>query len=185
MAQRFIESERLFLRELRKEDAQGDYYQWLNDPEVYQYLETRYTPLSRENLEGFIKSMDGNRNEIAFAICLKDNDKHIGNIKLGPINWIHRFGDIGLLIGDKDQWGKGLASEAIGLVCRFGFDTLNLNKLKAGCYEDNMGSAKAFFKNGFEEEGRLKKQWFVNNRFQDNILMGLLREDHYKHLSEQ
>ena len=48
---------------------------------------------------------------LPFAI--KTTDKHIGNIKLGPINWIHRYGDISLLIGDKDYWGKGIATEAI------------------------------------------------------------------------
>lgn len=177
---RFLKTERIYLRELRKEDAQGSYYHWLNDSEISQYLETRFIPWSVAGLEKYIADMDGNRTEILFGICLQENDQHIGNIKIGPINEVHRYADIGLLIGEKDQWGKGYASEAIGLICKFGFDTLNLHKLKAGCYEDNIGSAKAFFKNGFSEEGRMKKQWFVNNKYQDSLILGLLREDYLK-----
>ena len=173
---RFLETERIYLRELRKEDASGNYYHWLNAPEINQYLETRFIPRSVANLEQYIVSMDGNTNEILFGICLKETDEHIGNIKIGPINQVHRYADIGLLIGEKSQWGKGFASEAIGLMCHFGFDVLNLHKLKAGCYEDNIGSAKAFFKNGFEEEGRMKKQWFINNRYQDSLILGLHRD---------
>ncbi len=177
---KFLETERIYLRELRPEDAHGSYYNWLNDKEISQYLETRFIPRSVAGLEKYIRDMDGNRNEILFGICLQETDEHIGNIKIGPINSVHRYADIGLLIGEKNQWGKGYASEAIGLICKFGFDILNLHKLKAGCYEDNIGSAKAFFKNGFSEEGRMKKQWFINNKYQDSLILGLLREDYLK-----
>lgn len=182
MKNKYLQTDRIYLREMRKEDANGDYYHWLNDPEVYMYLETRFVPWSRAKLREYIESLDGNKNEIMFAICLLEDDRHIGNIKLGPINQTHKFGEIGLLIGEKSEWGKGYAAEAIGLICKFAFEILNLNKLQAGCYEDNIGSAKAFLKNGFLEEGRYRKQWFLNNRYQDSIRMGLLRENYYKRI---
>ena len=84
--------------------------------------------------------------------------KHIGNIKLGPINIHHNCAEIGLIIGDKDSWGKGLASRAISIVTQFGFNQLKLAKLSAGCYENNIGSKKAFEKSGYQVEGFLKNQ---------------------------
>ena len=174
----FMEGKNIFLREVRENDVNDNYYSWLNNSEVNQYLETRYFPRSKENILSYVKHMDGQSNEIFLAICDKKSGIHIGNIKLGPINWIHRYADISLLIGDQEFWGKGIATEAIRLVTEFGFYTLNLHKVKAGCYEKNQGSAKAFEKVGFVREGLLKKQWIVNGAFFDEILMGLCIEDY-------
>ncbi len=173
----FMEGKKIYLREVRLSDVNEHYYRWLNDPEVNRYLETRYSPQSIENIKKYVEKMDGKDDEIFLAICLKENDRHIGNIKLGPVNRIHGFADISLLIGERDYWGKGLATEAIALIVRYAFGTLNLHKLRAGCYSENYGSAKAFIKNGFEKEGLLKEQWAVNNARTDEILLGLINKN--------
>jgi len=173
----FIEGGQIYLREVRTSDVGENYYRWLNDPEVNRYLETRYIPRSLQNIREFVERMDGNQDEIFLAICLKGDHRHVGNIKLGPINWIHRFGDVSLLIGEKSCWGKGAGTEAIRALTAFAFDVLNLNKLRAGCYEDNTASARAFMKAGFMQEGVLKRQWQADGRFQDELLFGLCRED--------
>lgn len=178
MHKKFLESEKIYLREVRESDVTDEYYEWINDPEINQFLETRFYPRSKNDILNFVKKMDGNPNEILFAICAKKNDKHIGNIKLGPINWIHRKADISLLIGDKNYWGKGIATEAIRLVIDFAFKTLNLNKVCAGYYESNTGSAKAFTKIGFKEEGRYLNEYFLNSNFVDIVRVGLLQKDH-------
>ncbi len=173
----FITGEQIYLREVRLSDVNEDYRRWLNDPEVTRYLEIRYVPHSLEDIRKYVAAMDGNPEEIFLAVCLKKNGAHVGNIKLGPINRIHRFADISLVIGEKAVWGRGIATEAIRLLARFAFDVLNLHKLKAGCYADNKGSAKAFLKAGFVQEGILKNQWQVAGKYQDELLFGLCRGD--------
>jgi RimJ/RimL family protein N-acetyltransferase len=175
---KFAQGTSIYLREVRESDVNEYYYNWLCDPEINQFLETRYFPHSQENIREFVKSMDGNSNEILLAICDSDTHKHIGNIKLGPINWIHRYADISLLVGDKSYWGKGIATEAIRLVTEFAFYSLNLHKVKAGCYAMNIGSRKAFEKVGFVLEGELKKQWILNGEFQNQLCLGLCVEDY-------
>lgn len=175
--QPFIKGKRIYLREVRISDVNENYYRWLNDPEITRYLEIRYMPRSLENIRRFVEGMDGKPDELFLAICLVENDRHIGNIKLGPINWIHRFADISLLIGERSCWGKGLATEAIGILAGFAFNVLNLNKLRAGCYSANIASAKAFIKTGFTKEGVLKNQWILGDEYQDEILLGLCRQD--------
>lgn len=175
----FIEGDTIYLREVRETDVNINYYSWINDPSINQYLETRFFPRSIQNIGQFVNLMDGKSDEILFAICDKDNHSHIGNIKIGPINWIHRFGDISLLIGDKNYWGKGIATEAIKLVTHFGFNHLNLHKIKAGCYADNEGSKRAFLKVGYKVEGILRKHFFSNGDFQDAIVLGIIRDEIY------
>ena len=103
-------------------------------------------------------------------------DKHIGNIKLGPINWIYRIADIGVLIGEKDCWGEGYATEAIALIKEYAFNVLGLHKLTAGSIGLNEGSVKAFQKNNFKIEGVRKKHAFINGSYVDAILLGLVNE---------
>ncbi len=177
---KFLTGSRIYLREVRLSDVNERYYSWLNDPEIYQYLETRFVPRSLENITDFVKGMDGKADEPFFAICLQANDLHIGNIKLGPINWYHRSADISLFVGDKDCWGKGFATEAIQVITDYGFRVLNLNKLKAGCYADNLGSAKAFEKCGYLREGLLREQVISKGQNVDLILLGRTASDYWQ-----
>ena len=172
----FLVGERIYLREVRPSDVNENYYRWMNDPEVIQYLESRFHSNSRESLKAYVQIYDGDTDTIFLAIILKEKEQHIGNIKLGPINWYHRFGDIGIIIGDKEYWGKGYAAEAISLLSEHAFKNLNLHKLTAGCYKPNEGSLRAFEKAGFETEGVRKKHCFFNGKYVDAILLGLLNE---------
>ena len=174
---KFIKGSKIYLREVRESDVNENYYRWMNDYEITRFLEVRYVPHSLARIAAYVRSLDGGRDEIFLAICDQENDRHIGNIKLGPINWIHGFGDISLLIGEKGYWGKGIAAEAISLMSAYAFSVLNLNKVKAGCYSDNKGSEKAFIKAGFSREGILKNQWRMEGGYQDEILLGLWVED--------
>ena len=178
MYNKYSEGKKIYLREVRESDVNDEYYNWINDPEINQFLETRFFPRSKNDILSYVRKMDCNPGEIFFAICIKENDKHIGNIKLGPINWIHRKGDISLVIGNKEYWGKGIAAEAIGLVVDFAFNVLNLHKLCAGYYESNIGSAKAFAKCGFTEEGSYRQEYFFNGNFIDVIRTGLINRNY-------
>lgn len=65
---------------------------------------------------------------------------------------------LGLLIGERGAWGRGHGSEAIRLASDYAFRELGVRKLTAGCYADNVGSATAFRRAGWREEGR-RPRW--------------------------
>lgn len=163
--------ERIYLRRLTEEDATQEYVDWMNDPEVNQYLESRFTTQTIESIRAFISSVTNDRN-YQFGIFLKDTDKHIGNIKIGGINPHHNYADIGFLVGDKDYWGKGIATEAIGVATAFAFKKLKLHRLWGGVYAPNIGSLKAFLKNGYEQEGVKKSHVLLNGVYLDSIMIG-------------
>lgn len=172
-----IDGQDVILRPIRVADSEGPYLRWLNDPEINQYLESRFVSWDTQELRVFIDRVVKSSDEFLFAICLKETKAHIGNIKLGPVNWNHRFGDIGIFIGEKDQWGRGRAVAAISALCTYGFDELGLNKLTAGCYEENRGSLKAFTRVGFKQEGIVRRKFISPQGYQDHILLGLLKDE--------
>ena len=121
--------------------------------------------------------MKESSSNILFGIFSKRNDKHIGNIKLGSINSFHSRADLGLIIGDKSFWGKGIAFESICLVRDYAFTQLVLQKLYAGCYESNVGSKKAFLKAGFKVEGFLESHVIVDGRREGCFQLGLAKSE--------
>jgi len=171
-----LEGERIYLREIRLSDVNENYHRWMNDPEVTRYLECRFSNNTMEAIKDYVETILQDRNNIFLAIILKNGHRHIGNIKIGPINRMHRFADVGLLIGEKDCWGKGYATEALRLVADYAFKTLNLHKLTAGAYATNKGSERAFIRAGFLVEGIRKKHCYCDGNYVDAILFGILNE---------
>lgn len=165
----------IYLREVQPSDVTDTYVSWLNDPEVNRYLETRHSPQTLGTVAQYVEATLEDDDQLFLAICLRENHAHIGNIKLGPVNRHHHCADISLFIGAKDSWGKGYATEAIGLLADHAFDAIGLNRLQAGCYAENEGSRKAFIKAGFTVEGTLKKRWLCGDTYQDGIVLGLWR----------
>ena len=175
----FLESDRLYLRDVRLSDAGGYYPSWLNDCEVNQYLETRFDVQTVAKTEDFIREQNSRSDVLFLAICLKENDKHIGNIKLGPINYHHRTADVGYMLGDKGSWGKGLMTEAIRLVLDFGFRSLDLAKISAGAYKENIGSQRCLEKCGFTREGILRGEVVTRQgKRSDCYRYGILRDEY-------
>ena len=166
-----LDGEQIYLRRLTEDDASEAYVSWMNNPEINQYLESRVYTHTIESTKAFIRSVSNDSNYL-FGIFLKDCGKHIGNVKVGGINHYHRYADIGFLIGEKEYWGKGIATEAIKLATSFAFVTLRLHKLWGGLYSPNIGSLRAFQKNGYEQEGVKKSQYLLNGIYYDDIMFG-------------
>jgi len=117
-----IEGRRIYLKTLTRKNATKEYCGWLNSPKVNQYLETRKATIA--GLKKYIEEKNRNPNCLFLGIFFKENQKpcarnfvsvwgrHIGNIKLEPIDFEDRKATIGILIGNKDYWGRGIATEA-------------------------------------------------------------------------
>ena len=170
----------VYLRKLDENDVSERYVGWLNDPETTRYMECRFTKWTLENLSAYVRQRQ-NPSEYFFAICLKNDNRHIGSVKLGPITVNHLTADIGLLIGDKSCWGKGFGTEAIRLATDFSFREIKLQKLIAGTYIDNIASIKAFEKCGYSREGYLKSHLYSEGKMVDALLFGYVATDFAKH----
>ncbi len=173
-----LEGEHLYLRRLSPGDVSSSYVTWLNDMRINRFLECRHVHHTYESVVDYVKSLlADSSNELLMGIFAKDDDAHIGNIKLGPICAHNKHADIGLMIGDLSRHSRGYGSSAIKLLSEFAFDNLQLISLRAGCYEQNIGSYRAFLKAGWHQSGLLKNYWVdTNGRKQNEILLSLIRK---------
>jgi RimJ/RimL family protein N-acetyltransferase len=170
----YIAGERIYLRPVCREDVNENYRSWMNDPDVVQYLESRFRAYTIEDLIAYVDKVSADPDMVFMAIVVKSGDIHIGNVKLGPINRVHRVADMGIIIGERDHWGQGYATEAIQLMVRYAFDQLNLHKVTAGIYANNTGSEKAFLKAGFQQEGLLRQQYLYEEKYIDAGIYGII-----------
>jgi [ribosomal protein S5]-alanine N-acetyltransferase len=149
------------------------YHFWLNDKNVNQYLESRFVEHTYESVRDFVKNIQGSKKEILFGIFNSD-DNHIGNIKLGNIDYFHGYAEIGLLIGEKKLAEKGSGTKAIELVTVHAFQELKLRKVMAGVYANNIASIKAFEKNGFKRVGVYKSHRVCDEGIVDQFMYEML-----------
>lgn len=172
------ETDRLYLRILTPADVTQRYADWLNDPEVNRFLETRHSAQSVDSCRRFVEEMEKDPNSHLFGIFLKEDHMHIGNAKIGFIDQRYQTGQMSLFIGEKSCWGKGYAKEVIGCLTAIGFDALNLERIEAGCYERNLASLRAFLSAGYTVEGFYRKKFVSEGERCGGFWLGMLKSEY-------
>jgi len=169
-----LEGRKIYLKTLLAKNATEEYCNWLNDPEVNQYLETRKATISE--LGKYIKEKNENPNCLFLGIFFKENRKHIGNIKLEPIDFKNQKATISILIGEKDYWGRGIGTEAITLFVDYGFKNLNLKEINLGVISENKAAIKVYEKAGFKIIHIEKNAVRHGKKLFDKIIMSIKNE---------
>ena len=145
--------ERVYLRELLLSDVTDRYLSWFRDESVVQFLASKN--LSYEDVVQYIAFGKETKSYFMHAICVCENDLHIGNVKIGPIDWSSMRSDLVTVIGDTAYWGKGLATEAISLGNKLAFDFYEMKEVLGHIDASNIGSLKSYFRAGWGETKRI------------------------------
>lgn len=153
-----IEARRLELVTLDPSNVSSGYIGWMKDPETNRFLESRFELQTGRKIGDFVTSALTSSDTVLFGIYLRPQNQHIGNIKLSQVNFRHLTGEVGFLIGEESLRGMGYASEAISALSDWAFSELELEKLTAGCYQENHGSRRALEKADYHVEAVLEKQ---------------------------
>lgn len=172
---RELRTSMIHLRRLSVDDVNARYLGWLNDPLVMAGIAT--ADYTMEKLYAYVQEKTTVDNAVFFAIIAKDTDLHIGNIKLDFIDKKAQVAELGIMIGDRDYWGRGVGFDACSLAIDYGFHELGLRKIWLAVYQSNPQAMKLYQKLGFQLEGTLRKHVLVNGEFVDKYLMGLFKEE--------
>ncbi|RAS84791.1 GNAT family N-acetyltransferase [Priestia endophytica] len=176
----FIETNRLLLREIVKDDA-NDILKYLSDEEVMKYYGLAPFKTINEALNEILwyQSILNEQTGIRWGITLKGKDKVIGSC--GFLNRVpeHYRTEIGYELS-RDYWGHGIASEALEAVIRYGFKYLKFQRVEALVELPNIPSQKLIEKHGFIREGLLRNYEFTCGKFDDLYMYSLLKQDFNK-----
>src|ERR1700722_17174582 len=175
MQNAFLSGPTLYLRPLEQEDARI-IASWLNDQEVIRSM-LQYRPMTVAREEEYLATMSDSEKDLVLGLVQKTTDRLIGVTGLHHLDIRNRHASFGLMVGVKEEWGKGFGTEATRLMVDHAFRPLNLNRVWLHVHEFNERGVRPYKKVGFQVEGRLRQDCFRDGRYWDTFVMGILRED--------
>lgn len=166
------------LRPIKLDDA-ARFVKWLKDEEIRKFLSANPKGVNLKKEKEWIGSLTKKKkSEKHFAIDTKENI-HIGSLAL-YLNLKNKSAALGILIGDKNYWGKGYGAEATRLLLNYGFAKLQLHRIELGVYDYNKRAINLYRKLGFKKEGIKRETVFWKGKFYDLIQMGILQKEWQK-----
>ncbi len=159
-----LTTDRLTLRRFRQEDINMVFY-GLSHPDVIKYYGVHFDTLeaTQEQMNWF-EGLETNRTGIWWAVCAAENGAFLG--AGGFNNWSHehRKAEIGFWLLP-EHWGKGIMTEAMPLICQYGFGEMGLHRIEGFVESDNYLCKKALKKLEFTLEGTMVDCEVKNGRF--------------------
>lgn len=172
-----LESNRIFLKPLSKDELKGNYVKWLNDKEVCKFNSHGETEYTNEMAATFIKSLENDKAKEVYAVYLKEDNIHIGNISLQQIDFKNNNAEIAYLFGEKQYWGQGYAFESSEVIIKRAFKELKLHRLYFGTHIENIAMQKLGENLGFVKEGLKKDAQFKYDKYNDIVIYAIINEE--------
>lgn len=171
-------TDRLILRKITIEDAQ-DFFEIRSNKELMSALDKEPFKNLKELLSFFEQIEVGiNLNKsIAWAVCLKDDNKMIGHVGYHRVDFVNYRAETGYALLPKFQ-NKGICSEGLKAILDIAFNQFNFHSLEADVNPANNPSIKLITKMGFVKEAHFRENYFFKNTFLDSAIYSLLKKDY-------
>lgn len=158
---------------------------WISDEKVTALLETGTFPPTTERLnEQFGRDLTSAK-DVVFIIIRTADDVPIGWGGLYDINWIAHSCELRFFIGETKSWTLSFALEGMLLLIKYGFEKLNMHRIKAGANVENGRSWKTLERVGFVREGIFRDLIYRNGRYYDAYMYSILKKEYEKLIERQ
>ena len=159
-----IKTERLLLRQFVESDIES-VFKGLSHPDIIKYYGVSYRTIedTKEQMK-FFADLEKNKTGIWWAVCSLDNKIFYGAGGLNSISREHKKAEIGFWLLS-DFWGQGIMTEAMPLICNYGFDKLGLHRIEGMVETENTNCKNAMAKLDFRHEGTMRECEIKNGKF--------------------
>lgn len=128
-------------------DRVSDYMVWFNDKDVRKFLEPT-TPKTGKEITDWIGEITSSDKFCYFSIFIPAQNQFIGHVGLKNINLAKKKAEVGIVIGERKFWRKGIGTKAVLKILEYS-KKLGLKKITAEVQKKNTVSQKLFTKLGF------------------------------------
>lgn len=170
------------LRELSASDLPA-LNAWRNDPDVIALLGANFRPIAPEIDAAWFQDYLRSRDRHARFAIVVDGGRYVGNVNLTGIHPTNRSAEFSIMIGDRDYWSRGVGSVATRQALRLAFLDLNLHRVFLTVLSSNERAIRLYRRLGFVQEGCERESLFKDGRYQDTLLMAMLRSDYDRALA--
>jgi ribosomal-protein-alanine N-acetyltransferase len=156
-----------------------NYLKWLRDYDVIKTINRAdyLRPVSLAEVREYCESVQRSSSDMFFALLERRDDRFMGTLRVSQLNWRTRTADIGILIGDRESWGKGFGTDAISTIGSFLFARLGLRRLTAGLMDVNEGMRVVFERLGFQQEGVFRGHDLYEGEYVDHLYFGCMKDE--------
>ncbi|OQY36717.1 MAG: hypothetical protein B6226_06110 [Candidatus Cloacimonetes bacterium 4572_65] len=169
-----LEGKKVFFAPLELDDARK-YMSWYNDFEMGFFLGTQDRVITEvEELEILKSNL---KNGYNFVIVDKETKTPVGNCSLFKVDWVNRSCEMGMSIGNKSFWNKGLGTDAIELLLAFAFQIVNLNNVMLTVIEYNKRAIHIYEKAGFSLVGKRRELVSIAGSKYDLLVYDMLASE--------
>lgn len=144
-----IATARCLLRPLVAADATPAYLSWLHEPEALLNISAAASTASLDSLQAYIASRENRDDVIFLGIFDRESGRHIGNVKYEPIDDAHGYAVMGILIGDPDWRGRGIAQEVLRATAAWLAEHRGIRQILLGVSRGNTRACRAYEAVGF------------------------------------
>ena len=159
-----LKTERLLLREFTDADLENVFL-GLSNPDIIKYYGVSYQTLDDTKKQmSFFYNLRRDDSGIWWAVCSPDNNEFYGAGGLNSLSKEHKKAEVGFWLLTA-HWGKGIMTEALPLICNYGFDVLGLHRIEGFVESENTACKNAMEKSQFSLEGTMKDCEIKNDKF--------------------
>jgi diamine N-acetyltransferase len=155
-----------------RSDLVGLYQRWFNDIDVMTfYTDGPITPSTYETSRAQYDRVTNDETDIRFTVYERDTLRPIGLSDLFQIDYFNRTAGFGVLIGEKDCWGRGYGTEITRLMLDYAFTVLGLHSVRLAVFSYNERARRVYERAGFRVIGRWREAKRLGGRPFDIIYM--------------
>jgi len=105
------------------------------------------------------------------------NGRKIGQINYNKIDLKNKKVELDIIIGAKEDMGKGYGSDSLKTLIKHIFENFDVNKIWIEARANNPRAIRAYKKVGFKKEGLLREENYFERRFVDCVRFGILKKE--------
>ena len=154
------------------------YLRWANDFEVTRTIGVSARIMTLEAEQVWLARMSGDsEHDVLFTIYLRDGLRPIGMSGLHGIDPRNRTAEFGIMIGEKDCWGRGYGTEATRLVLDYGFNVVGLHNIMLRVFASHRRAIRTYERAGFKQAGRRRQARWLAGQLEDVVWMDCLASE--------
>ncbi len=172
----FKSTDRLSFQKVTKKDIES-IHKYASDPEVSFFIGWKLKNNINETkclVNTIISNQEKGTHQYA-SVVLKSNKEIIGILMIFNYDKISNQAEIGYVF-NKEYWNMGYGTETLEVIIDFAFNSLKIHKLVAKVVEGNIGSCRILEKNNFMLEGKLRDHFYIENKYYNGLLYGIIKE---------
>lgn len=150
---------------------------WYADPEIARLTRYSTRPMPTEEVERFFQARLLSTESVAYGIHLRPSGRLVGLTTFSSLDPDNGSVLFHITIGERDAWGQGYGTEAAQLMLWLAFERIGLHRVGLTVFSFNERAIRSYEKAGFRVEGRAREAIARDDRYWDEVQMGILRDE--------